>query len=63
LFKRLHSKYGWDNDRVTAIIEQLEANEINTVGVLKENWEEIKKVVKMTIGIKRGVEDAFKEIN
>ncbi|KAK3698540.1 hypothetical protein QZH41_014460, partial [Actinostola sp. cb2023] len=61
-FKQNLGIYGWNPERVASIVQQLEKDQIMTVQSLKDNWEVVKTNVKMTIGIRTGLEQALKKI-
>lgn len=61
-FKKNQAAYGWNAERVKSILKQLDEMGIATVEGLKDSWEEVKREIKMTIGIRGGLEEALKNI-
>ena len=56
-FARLRKKYNWtDQGKMKEVVSELRKNEINTVKVLKDLWEEVKGEIPLSIGMKRCLE-------
>ena len=62
LFARLQSKYHWDSARVAKVVQALEEQEVNTVTVLKDCWEDMKGAVEMSVPMRRMVEKELKTL-
>ena len=62
-FSRLQYKHHWtDQGSVKAVLEYLRTQEINTVRVLKDMWEEIKTNLPLSMGMMKVMEEDIKSI-
>ncbi|KAL9963876.1 hypothetical protein ACROYT_G027429 [Oculina patagonica] len=60
---RLEKKYNWTNQgRKKALLEDLRKKDITIVKVLKKLWNEIKSELKLSIGMKIGLEEEIKHL-
>ena len=62
-FARLQKKYNWtDQGKKKAVLEDLRRKEINTVKALKELWEDIKRELPLSMGMRIGLEEEMKRL-
>lgn len=62
-FARLKKKHKWnDQGKVKEVLLILRSNEINTVKVLKDMWEDVKPDLPLSIGMKRCMEEEISNI-
>ena len=62
-FARLRKKYNWtDQGKMKEVVSELRKNEINTVKVLKELWEDVKGEIPLSIGMKKCLEVEIQKV-
>lgn len=62
-FARLRKKYNWtDQGKMKEVVSELRKNEINTVKVLKDLWEEVKGEIPLSIGMKKCLEVEIQKV-
>ena len=62
-FARLKKKHHWtDQGKTTAVLADLRRNEINTVEVLKELWDDVKSDLPLSEGMKKIMEEEIRAI-
>lgn len=62
-FARLKKKHKWnDQGKVKEVLLILRSNEINTVKVLKDMWEDVKPDLPLSIGMRRCMEEEISNI-
>ena len=62
-FARLCHKHHWtDQGSVKAVLEYLRTQEINTVRVLKDMWEEVKTNLPMSMGMMKVMDEDIESI-
>ena len=62
-FARLQRKNNWtDQGKIKAVLKYLKTEEINTVMVLKDMWEDIKSEMPLSLGMKIALEDEMRRM-